>query len=250
MKMAAMSQLSEEDAKLASQCLDICQTLAGKSLSFSFSFNIGPNFSFSVDTREKEALAPNKRKKTPSTLRRDARRRKDFLQKKINTPTAEQASQAQDPHPSRPLHLLPSPPPASGRRRVMSCVGRLDVPTFSNLDGAPLSSPPPLPLQLKTPVSTPPTPPPFSPPPPSKPTEPCPSPLPPRTPLTPGDASKFLHAPYLYQCTALLPRAQPCERIFAIEEDLKEHCRSVHGCCHFNFYEILNFDIHNCLYIL
>ena len=49
--MTAMSQLSEEDAKLASQCLDICQTLAGKSLPFSFSFNIGPDFSFSVDTR-------------------------------------------------------------------------------------------------------------------------------------------------------------------------------------------------------
>ena len=40
--------------------------------------------------------------------------------------------------PCRPLHLLPSPPPASGRRRVMS-VGRPEMPTFSflNLDGDP-----------------------------------------------------------------------------------------------------------------
>ena len=58
------------------------------------------------------------------------------------------------PPPPHPLHLLPSPPPASGRRRVMS-VGRPEMPTFSylNLDGsssptpsAPPSSPPPQPL--------------------------------------------------------------------------------------------------------
>ena len=83
-----MSQLSEEDAKLASQCLDICQALAGKSLSFSFSFNIGPNFSFSVDTRGKEVLTPQKKKKkTPSSLRRDAKRREEFLRKKLSAPT-------------------------------------------------------------------------------------------------------------------------------------------------------------------
>ena len=85
-----MSHLSEEDAKLASQCLEICQTLAGKSLPFSFSFNIGPNFSFSVDTRGKEILAPQqKKKKTPSTLRRDARRREELLRKKLIAPTSE-----------------------------------------------------------------------------------------------------------------------------------------------------------------
>ena len=88
---AAMSQLSQEDAKLASQCLEICQTLAGKSLPFAFCINIGSNFSFSVDTRGKEVevLANPKKKKTPSTLRRDARRREDFLNKKLNAPTAE-----------------------------------------------------------------------------------------------------------------------------------------------------------------
>ena len=87
--MAVMSQLSEEDAKLVSQCLDICQALAGKSLPFSFSFNIGPIFSFSVDTRGKEVLTPQKKKKTPSTLRRDAKRRDEFLRKKLSAPTAE-----------------------------------------------------------------------------------------------------------------------------------------------------------------
>ena len=85
--MAAMS-VSEEDAKLASQCLDLCQTLAGKSLTFSFSLTIGSGFSFSVDTRRKEALATTRKKKSPSTLRRDARRREQFLRKKFDAPNA------------------------------------------------------------------------------------------------------------------------------------------------------------------
>ena len=42
----------------------------------------------------------------------------------------------------RPLHILPSPSPSSGRRRVVSRVGRLEVPTFTNLDGAPPSPSP------------------------------------------------------------------------------------------------------------
>ena len=45
----------------------------------------------------------------------------------------------------RPLLILPSPSPTSGRRRVLS-LGRPPPPSFGslNLDGRPLSSPPPL----------------------------------------------------------------------------------------------------------
>ena len=66
---------------------------------------------------------------------------------------AHQASRAEaatsvplDPSPHRSLHLLPSPPSASGRRRVMS-VGRPEMPTFSslNLDGSYSSTPDPPP---------------------------------------------------------------------------------------------------------
>ena len=54
--------------------------------------------------------------------------------------------------PCRPLHILPSPPTASGRRRVMS-VGRPDMPTFSslNLDGNPPV--PPSPPTISPPTS-------------------------------------------------------------------------------------------------
>ena len=102
--------LSGEHAKLSSQCLEFCQTLADKSLTFSFSLTIGSSFSFSVDTRGKEVLAPKRKKKTPSTLRRDARRREELLKKKSNASTAENFSQTQQVSAKEAeAELLPSP---------------------------------------------------------------------------------------------------------------------------------------------
>lgn len=92
--MAAMS-VSEEDSRRLSQCLDLCQTLAGKSLTFSLSLTIGSSFSFSVDTRRKEALATTRKKKSPSTLRRNARRREQFLRKKFDAPNAASSSHSE-----------------------------------------------------------------------------------------------------------------------------------------------------------
>lgn len=57
----------------------------------------------------------------------------------------------EDPPPRRPLHLLPSPPPASGRRRVMS-VGRPEMPTFSSLNLYGCSSPTPAPPPPPPPI--------------------------------------------------------------------------------------------------
>ena len=86
--MAAMS-VKEDNSAILSQCLDFCQTLAGKSLNFSFTLTLGNNFSFSLDTSEKKALAPKAKKKSPSTLRRDARRRNEFVRKKLEASTGE-----------------------------------------------------------------------------------------------------------------------------------------------------------------
>ena len=136
------------DATLVSQCLDFCQTLAGKSLTFSFSLTIGTNFSFSVDTTGKGALAPKKKKPTPSTLRRNARRREEFLNKKVkpstdensqSEPVSEEEAEAPLKTPSV-LHHHPSPSPSSERRQVIT-VGREKArPSFSQLDGDPPSS--------------------------------------------------------------------------------------------------------------
>ena len=88
--MAAIS-VKEDNSAILSQCLDFCQTLAGKSLNFSFTLTLGNNFSFSLDTSEKKALAPKAKKKSPSTLRRDARRRNEFVRKKLEASTGEKA---------------------------------------------------------------------------------------------------------------------------------------------------------------
>ena len=80
-----------EEAQLAAKCLDLCQMLAGKNLPFTFSLKVGTNFSFSVDTRGKGGLSASiekKKKPTPSALRRNARRREEFLNKKL-APAAE-----------------------------------------------------------------------------------------------------------------------------------------------------------------
>ena len=123
--MAAMPspKSGPEDAMLVSQCLDFCQTLAGKSITFSFSLTTRAGFSFSVDSRGKEELAPKKKKKaTPSTMRRNARRRAQFLKKKLDASTVEKSSQgepaavnATEAPPKAPA--LPSPEKERGSPR-------------------------------------------------------------------------------------------------------------------------------------
>ena len=118
--------------------------LASHCLSLSFSLKIGTNFSFSLDTRGEAALSSAKKKQTPSTMRRNARRREQFLQKKLASPApvlnsvSEKGTQALQKAPIS-LHHHPSPPPASERRQVIT-VGKGKVATFNQLDGA--DSPP------------------------------------------------------------------------------------------------------------
>ena len=72
------------DSSLVSQCLAFCQTLANQGKDFSFNLT-NSTFSFSLDTREskvKDTLG--KRRTSPSTKRRNVRRREEFLRKKLN----------------------------------------------------------------------------------------------------------------------------------------------------------------------
>ena len=95
--MTAMT-VKEDNAALLSQCLDFCQTLAAKSLTFSFTLSLGNSFSLSLDSRGKEALAfkGKRKKKTPSALKRDARRREKFLNKKLEDSTVDNSLQSKD----------------------------------------------------------------------------------------------------------------------------------------------------------
>ena len=85
-----MTAACDVETSLASKCMDFCQALARQGQAFSFSLAIGPNFSFSLDTRSKavkEATGTATKKKSPSTLRRNAMRREEFLKKKQTNPS-------------------------------------------------------------------------------------------------------------------------------------------------------------------
>ena len=73
----------EDSSSLASKCMAFCQTLASQGQVFNFSLSIGPDFSFSLDTRSKAVKTQGtKKRSSPSTLRRNARRRAEFNSKK------------------------------------------------------------------------------------------------------------------------------------------------------------------------
>ena len=78
-----MATTGEADCSLASKCMDFCQALASQGLPFHFTLNMGSTFTFSLDTRGKAKAGPvAKKKSSPSTQRRNARRREEFLSKK------------------------------------------------------------------------------------------------------------------------------------------------------------------------
>ena len=83
-----MTAVGESDSILATKCLDLCQMLAGQGLAFNFSLKISSFFSFSLETRDKGLASDTpgkiKKKPSPSTLRRNARRKEAFLKRKQN----------------------------------------------------------------------------------------------------------------------------------------------------------------------
>ena len=78
--------VDEVNSSLASKCMDFCQALASQGQAFNLSIVIGPNFSFSLDTRSKAMLeSGTKKRASPSTLRRNAKRREELAKKKTNS---------------------------------------------------------------------------------------------------------------------------------------------------------------------
>ena len=139
------------ETDLATKCLDFCQTLSSQCSGFKFSLMVGSNFSFTLDTGvvalDTQAKAPSKKKPSPSTIRRNARRREEFLKKKQNPVPVSSA---------RPLQHLLSPNAASQRRQVISVRRDGTMPSFSQLDGhlnhspSPTSRPPGLTSSVST----------------------------------------------------------------------------------------------------
>ena len=80
--------IGEQDMKpLTKQCLDFCQALASRSHAFTFTLTLGSTFSFSLDSQETYTpVVPRQKKKaSPSTRRRNMKRKQNFLvQKEIS----------------------------------------------------------------------------------------------------------------------------------------------------------------------
>ena len=79
-----MAAVNESDSSLTNKCLDLCHALAGQGKVFKFSLTIGSTFTFSLDSRVGKATLPrkDKQRKSPSTLKRNAKRKEEFLAKK------------------------------------------------------------------------------------------------------------------------------------------------------------------------
>ena len=90
----------ESESSLASKCLDLCQTLASQGQPFTLSVTIGSTFNFSMRTGSQESPAPKAKavvkKKSPSKQRRNARRKKEFLRRKSQTPASTHVKPVRD----------------------------------------------------------------------------------------------------------------------------------------------------------
>ena len=74
------------DSSLAAKYMDFCHRLTSQNKSITFSLTIGPNFTFSLDTKGDMPPAPKAvRRKSPSAKRRNERRRAEFLARRSET---------------------------------------------------------------------------------------------------------------------------------------------------------------------
>ena len=86
--------MRSDDPALVTKCLDFCQALTNMGQTFNISLSIGSSFSFSLDTRQTTSHEAVTRKKrvSPSRLRRNQRRKEEFLKRKTD-PSSEKESE-------------------------------------------------------------------------------------------------------------------------------------------------------------
>ena len=85
--------MSETNSSLSSRCMEFTKHLVNKGMAFKFSLTLPTGFNFSVDLNL-EKVMPTKvferKKQSPSTLKRNALRKKAFLEKKAVEKLTEQ----------------------------------------------------------------------------------------------------------------------------------------------------------------
>ena len=86
--------MRSDDPALVTKCLDFCQALTNMGQTFNIALSIGSSFSFSLDTRQTTSHEAVTRKKrvSPSRLRRNQRRKEEFLKRKTD-PSSEKESE-------------------------------------------------------------------------------------------------------------------------------------------------------------
>jgi len=88
-------RMADSDVDLMSKCLEFCQSLESQGRSFKLSIKLG-NFSFSLDSKESTPMgSDNKKKLSPSQVKRNLRRKEEFLRRKSGSP--EESSKEKTP---------------------------------------------------------------------------------------------------------------------------------------------------------
>ena len=107
-----MEAVREGDQAMATKCLELCQALVSQGKPFTFSLtHTSTSFTFSLDTRGEEKVEKKveqkdisswrkplaRKKSSPSTLRRNARRKEKFMKRKTQPPARSPGSPARPP---------------------------------------------------------------------------------------------------------------------------------------------------------
>ena len=109
---------------LANKCMDFCQALASQGTSFSFMLTTGSQFCFSLDTRGMKTVEVKKKKLSPSDVRRNVRRRQEFLRRKSAAVSASPTSTSStSPAAALVASEVPQVPPRTCKRCNLPCQG-------------------------------------------------------------------------------------------------------------------------------
>ena len=95
------------------RCSELCSSLTSQGCKFSFSLKLEGSFSFSLQS-ENVVSPRTKKRRSPSYMRRQQRRKADLLEKRSGSSQAEKAAGNQQPEAaavdtSSPLNLCPKP---------------------------------------------------------------------------------------------------------------------------------------------
>ena len=96
-----MTPEGENALQQLSKCLDFCQALASKGQHFNLNLTLGTAITISLETRENQPSRlmekMEKKKKSPSTLKRNLKRKEEFQKKKCSENTKESSEKEAPP---------------------------------------------------------------------------------------------------------------------------------------------------------